>query len=377
MTNVSSDNPDRVTPCPLPIDWWEMLHRGEAPSANEHFSSCPSCREVVARIEASVAGELNAVDLDSALTAAATDAPHWHAASTDPQAAQIWLTRSALLDEALSYQGLPRLFVLLLALEQEADGSLWADVAPLLTDTDRLTALDVRLADSETTLGVPLGVYCRYQTRLRLDQLEACLGSLTSSGKELLHQVMAGEVPGSRLGPALQADWDWRLAELRWLEEAMDTLGSLYGLRQVDDDAGTDSAGPPPVKRRHHPVAGKRAVRTIHLVREPQGWWGFVVQMLVRSTFLPDSSSTRWRSQVDDCLLEASLGLSHIRERRLLCLRIDEVQHCPGQQAVVRMRKSDGELLDSEPFEPLPGRQAVFPADVSPYAIEDLRVEFH
>lgn len=228
--------------CLLPIDWLELLESGDEDSMAEHLSSCPTCRTIVEslRTDATSSGAfdpdwLSKVDLSSA--------PRW--ATSEPEevrGGQIWLTRDSFKFDAVSYSDIDRVFVLVLDDPVKEYDWHWVDVAPLLTDTDSTTATDLLLSEDQTSLGVPLGAYMRYQTTLMTNQLDACVGELTRAGEHVLESLKTGCFDEARFGAQLESAGDLRLAQTEFLQEALGLLGAVYAQFASANEASAEAA---------------------------------------------------------------------------------------------------------------------------------------
>jgi hypothetical protein len=128
----------------------------------------------------------------------------------------------------VSYSNIDRVFVLVLDDPVEEHNFQWVDVAPVLTDTDSATSTDLLLSAEQSTLGVPVAAYFRYQVTLMRNQLAACIGELTHAGQKVLQAVKAGNFDEARFGAQLESADDIRLTHTESMREIIERLASVY-----------------------------------------------------------------------------------------------------------------------------------------------------
>jgi hypothetical protein len=210
-----------MMPCPLPIDWLEYL---EGAHSEELISHLPECRPCQLLVE-----ELRRERRPPLRPSRVPDVGSWrHWCEIKEQSAafgEIWWTIG--LPKSLE-TAMTRVPVLVLSNVWHEKGSSWCEVAPLSTDFERATSLDLILRWSETDMEVPWRVLLRYQTIAELCDLDTRMGKLTEEGHAVVQDALAGLLSMERFGSPIEGDDDPRVELPEPLDNAIRELGRTY-----------------------------------------------------------------------------------------------------------------------------------------------------
>ena len=216
--------------CPLPIDWLEYLEGARSEELTSHLPECRSCQILVDDLQRDLRPQLRLSQLPSA-----DSWPQWlETQETSAAFGQIWWTTDL---PPTAKERMARAPVLVMTdMWQEKDRS-WCDVVPLFTDIENATSLDLVLLRIDTDLGVPWRTLLRYQTVVEMEELDARIGELTDSGRNLVRHVLAGGAAEERLGSQIEGPYDTRVRLPRSTEASVRLLGRRYALVLEPEDA--------------------------------------------------------------------------------------------------------------------------------------------
>ena len=125
--------------------------------------------------------------------------------------------------------------LLLLSDAWQEGGLSWFDVAPLSTDVENATPLDLLIPKSETALESSWRALLRHQTVAERSALDTRVGQLTRDGKSMVQEVLAGRSSAAHFGSADASQLGDAAADQ--LESLMRLLGQSYALLQEPDQA--------------------------------------------------------------------------------------------------------------------------------------------
>lgn len=222
--------------CPDPVRWLDWLEAGEPIGTEvEHLRRCPACE---ARVNA--LRQTAGVDFDL------PSSPPWLDSNrlaffsqclklddgAIPNRGDVWLSAADFDDiDEVSYSNVDRLLFVVLDESICAAGRRWVDVAPIWTDTDMASDLDVVLDPEHTTLNTPLRFQPHRQLVMAWEQLEAKVGEVIDYAFETLVAAARGEEVDLRWhGTPYEGAFDWRIDADKWIAQITDTLRGPYAI---------------------------------------------------------------------------------------------------------------------------------------------------
>jgi hypothetical protein len=239
---------------PSALDWLERLD-DLSPRDRDHLARCPTCREIVVRLERNADVELpGACPEVDAVTA-------YEPTADEPAPDEIWQIRDGI-DQ-----------VIVLAAGVDDLGDRWYPVMGLDPEVEAADDEDVLLLAEESSLGIRLRLRPDAQAAIRRGDLLARVGRLTSAGTRVLEGALGGEVDEARRGAPLvdEHDWRtdidpdawrrwWRLSTLRDSALAEAETAATMVRERLRDLMGTDrdSDGVDRWMSRFRPLAGTR-----------------------------------------------------------------------------------------------------------------------
>ncbi|MGI9102549.1 MAG: hypothetical protein ACR2IF_08905 [Terriglobales bacterium] len=213
--------------CPLPIDWLEYLEGTHSEKLSSHLPTCVSCQLLVEQLKTEQRPEFNAVFLSQP-----TNWQKWAKDNSSvPTKGDIWLTQ-----DVLSTEHLRNVVLLVLSDVWQEKGDSWCEVAPLTTDIERASSLELVLQRNDTTLEVPMLVLFRLQTTVNTRDFGKRIGGLTEDGSAIVEAALDGHAPEHRFGPRVQDACDERLRAPEDLSKFVRVLGRPYALRVESED---------------------------------------------------------------------------------------------------------------------------------------------
>ena len=155
--------------CPLPIDWIEYVEGAASDVLTHHLKECGVCRLLVDELR-----QHRREQLIKPRIPIGQKWPAWpESRPAQPSFGELWWISSSLISGGVANT---RLLLVVLSEAWEECGDRWCDVAPVTSDIENATALDLVLRRQENSLSVPLRVLFRYQTVANINDLQSRVG---------------------------------------------------------------------------------------------------------------------------------------------------------------------------------------------------------
>lgn len=324
--------------CPLPVDWLEYLEGTRSPELTAHLAKCLPCQISVQELQREPRPVLRSSWAGHAW-------PHWRAAGMDgddgtaPMAGDLRL----LADVAGIGMNIP---VVLISDSRSEGAQSWFEVAPVLTDIESATALDLMLFRNDTSLQTPLRVVFRRQAVVDSSDLRVRIGSLTESGRLIIDQAMQGKAPSERFGTPVVDD---NVHVPHEIDNIVESLNRKYGLLVEEND--TEARPAEVISFKLHPVMFSQPSSDLRLAaatsaREDELQWE-----------ADDPRHGRFRGRVE---------YRHAADELILVIEefvaAEPAARLRAQMLVQSTRLSEPAI--SEPFVPLPGTSVVIGRDL-------------